>query len=136
MAQREAEHNSQDVFYRSPVGPAEASSSVQLGIRIKTQDEVSKVILRLWREGAGERLIELTSKSAEGAQDRFYTARIDLPDSGCLLWYYFIVATSSGTWYYGNNCEHLGGVGGIYDNAPPSFQITVFNKGAKTPDWA
>ena len=27
-------------------------------------------------------------------------------------------------------------MGGIYDNAPPSFQITVFNKGAKTPDWA
>ncbi len=136
MAQREAEHNSQDVFYRSPVGSAEASSSVQLGIRIKTKDEVSKVLLRLWREGTGEKLIELTAKTSESAEDRFYTARIDLPPVGCLLWYYFIVATTSGTWYYGNNSEHLGGIGSIYDNTPPSFQITVFNKGAKTPDWA
>ena len=136
MAQREAEHNSQDVFFRSPVGPAEASSSVRLGIRIKTKDEVSKVILRLWREGFGEQLIELATDSAEGMEERFYSARIDMPENGCLLWYYFIVATSAGTWYYGNNHEHLGGMGGIYDAAPPSFQITVFNKGAKTPDWA
>ena len=40
-----------------------------------------------------------------------------------------------GTWYYGNNPEQLGGMGTLYDHVPPSFQITVFNKGAKTPDW-
>ena len=59
-----------------------------------------------------------------------------MPDNGGLIWYYFIIVTAERTYYYGNNPEQLGGVGELYfDYAPPAFQITVYRKGAKTPDW-
>lgn len=136
MSGREAEHNSQDVFFRSPAGAAEAGSTVQLGIRIKDCEPQMKVILRLWQEAAGEQLIELTNMSAKEERDCFFQTSIKMPEKGCLLWYYFIVTSpDGGTWYYGNNMEHLGGLGGSYDGVPPSFQITVYNEGAKTPDW-
>ena len=135
MPQREAEHNSQDIFFRSPVGAAEAGSTVALGIRIRGRETIHKVILRLWKEGAGEQLTEMTTKAPADSDDRIYRADITMPDAGCLLWYYFIVATAQGTWYYGNNPEHLGGMGSAYDYAPPSFQITVYNQGAHTPNW-
>ena len=136
MPQREeAEHNSQDVYYRSPVGAVEAGKTIQLGIQLHMKEAVEKVLLRLWREGDGERLIEMTTKASENEENRLYTVKLPMPERGCLVWYYFIVAASSGTFYYGNNMEHLGGFGDVYENVPPSFQITVYNKGAKTPDW-
>ncbi|BEU87281.1 bifunctional glycogen debranching protein GlgX/4-alpha-glucanotransferase [Selenomonas sp. TAMA-11512] len=136
MSRREAEHNSQDVFFRSPVGAAEAGSTVQLGIRMKDCEPQTKVILRLWQESAGEKLIELANVSTKNEKDCFYRTSIEMPKKGGLLWYYFIITSpDEETWYYGNNMEHLGGLGGAYDGVPPSFQITVYNKGAKTPDW-
>ena len=131
----EAEHNSQDIYYRSPVGAAEAGTRMRIGIRLKTKEAIEKVLLRLWREGSGEKLLELTTKADARDEERFYAVEFLLPETGCLLWYYFIVASATGTFYYGNNMEHLGGMGDSYESVPPSFQITVYNKGAKTPDW-
>ena len=131
----EAEHNSQDVYYRSPVGAAEAGKSVKIAIRLRMKEAVSRVLLRLWCEGSGEKLVELSTKAAPEEEERLYSVHLTMPECGCLLWYYFIIAGAERTFYYGNNMEHLGGLGSCYDQVPPSFQITVYNKGAKTPDW-
>ena len=64
-----------------------------------------------------------------------YTCRISVPKTGCLLWYYFIVKTADKTFYYGNNASRLGGWGQQYGQEPPSYQITVYDRGAVTPDW-
>ena len=45
------------------------------------------------------------------------------------------ITTESGTYFYGNNAEMLGGVGVLSSSAPASYQITIYNKGARTPDW-
>ena len=134
------EHNSQDVYYRSPVGAVEAGTVLRLGIRLLLPERISKVLLRLWRESVGEQLIDLIPDHPDelGGMERkeqFYSAQVTVPDRGCLLWYYFIIATPSKTFYYGNNAEHLGGLGDRFDHVPPSFQITVYNKGADTPEW-
>ena len=129
------EHNSQNVYYRSTLGAAEAGSEVRLGLRIRTQEPIRQVLLRIWQEGVGEKLINLTSKDANDAEERFYSAEVAMPEKGCLMWYYFIIVSASGTCFYGNNPEQLGGLGELYHHVPPSFQITVYNKGAKTPDW-
>ena len=50
------EHNSQDVYYRSPVGAVEAGTVLRLGIRLLLPERISKVLLRLWRESVGEQL--------------------------------------------------------------------------------
>ena len=66
---------------------------------------------------------------------RRYACRISAPETGCLLWYYFIVKTADKTFYYGNNASRLGGWGQQYGQEPPSYQITVYDRGAVTPDW-
>ena len=131
----QAEHDSQKIYYRSTVGAAEAGSMVELGIRLRTKEDVRQVLLRIWREGAGEQLYPMQTIAPPEAEEKFYTAWAPMPESGCLVWYYFIITTATGTKFYGNNPEQLGGLGELYDQAPPSFQITVYDKGAKTPDW-
>ena len=130
------EHNSHSVYYRSTIGAAEAGSKIRLGLRIHTELAIKQVLLRLWQERKGETLLPLqVKKHVEGTTDYFFSTELELPDKGCLLWYYFIINTSQGTCYYGNNPEMLGGKGDVYDNVPYSYQITVYNKGARTPDW-
>ena len=73
--------------------------------------------------------------SEEARKKCRYACRITVPETGCLLWYYFIVNIADKTFYYGNNAARLGGWGQQYGQEPPSYQITVFDRGAVTPDW-
>ena len=75
----------------------------------------------------------LTGKAVQ--KKRRYVCRISVPETGCLLWYYFIVKIKEKTYYYGNNTAQLGGWGQQYKQEPPSYQITVYDRGAVTPDW-
>lgn len=137
---KNVEHNSQNEFYRNPVGAAEATASIRLRLRLELSDigDVAPFIqvkVRFWRERVGEMLYELLPEDPVGSE-MYYSAHIDMPEKGCLLWYYFIITMDGATWYYGNNAGRMGGVGLLSDNPPSqSYQITVFNKGAKTPDW-
>lgn len=133
LDRNEVEHNSQNIYYRAPIGAAEAGTSIRLGIKLSTGQDIRQVLLRCWHDREGENLVQLTTQDT--GTDRFYSVELDLPEKGCLIWYYFIITTNQGTCYYGNNNEQWGGVGDVYDHVPPSFQITVYNKGAKTPDW-
>ena len=136
MDNSNVEHNSQNIYYRSTVGAAEAGSQVRLGIRIKNTKSVRQVLLHTWADGSGEKWSNLTTRDPESAPEKFYSISVTMPDKGGLIWYYFIIVTADKTYYYGNNPEQLGGIGQLYtDYAPPAFQITVYQKGAKTPDW-
>lgn len=127
-------HNSQLKTYRNPVGAVSAKEQVKFGLDIGIDCKVSSVMLRTWQENIGETLINMTK--GESGKDRFkYTCVLDLPEKGCLVWYYFIIVSEKRTLFYGNNPERLGGEGKIYEQDPPSFQITVHNEGAVTPDW-
>ncbi|EKU70591.1 4-alpha-glucanotransferase [Selenomonas sp. F0473] len=130
----QVEHNSQDIYFRSIVGAAEAGARLRLGIRIRTSEPIRQVLVRLWQDRTGELLVPLETKDADGER-RFYTCRVNLPDYGCLVWYYFIITAESGTYFYGNNEEMLGGIGALGRTAPASYQVTVYNRGARTPDW-
>ena len=136
MDNSNVEHNSQNIYYRSTVGAAEAGSTVRLGIRLKTAERIKQVLLHTWTEGDGEKWSDLATRDKDDAPEKFYSLEWKLPEKGGLVWYYFIIVTADRTYYYGNNAEQLGGIGQLYyDYAPPAFQITVYRKGAKTPDW-
>jgi len=131
-------HNSQNIYFRNPTGAAEAGSRVRMALWLRTGEDVKSVFLRCWQDQTGEKLVpmqEAPGKYPGNAEEHYYTAEITMPPKGCLLWYYFIVTMPDGTYFYGNNRDQLGGCGELYHEAPPSFQITVYNKGAKTPDW-
>jgi len=136
MDRSNVEHNSQNIYYRSTVGAAEAGSQVRLGIRINTDEFVRQVLLHTWSESSGEKWWNLSTRDNDKSKEKFYSTEVTMPEKGGLVWYYFIIVTAERTYYYGNNPEQLGGQGELYfDYAPPAFQITVYRKGAKTPDW-
>ena len=130
----EIEHDSRQIYYRSPVGAAEAGSIIRIGIQVKTRETLS-ILLRTWSQHDGEKLVNMHTNEPIDAPERYYFADVQLPERGCLVWYYFIISSPSGTQFYGNSTDNLGGMGILCDNVPSSFQITVYDKGAKTPDW-
>lgn len=128
-------HDSQNSYYRSPAGAAGSDQYIRLGLDVQLPaDQVVSVLARFWREQVGETLMSM-EKTVDFAEGSHYTCVVPPQEKGCLLWYYFIVNTASGTLFYGNNPEQLGGIGQLYDQAPPAYQITIYEQGAKTPDW-
>ena len=137
---KNVEHNSQNEFYRSPVGAAESYSNVRLRIKLELDDIENQqadisVKARFWRERMGELIYVLDPEDPVG-REMYFSANIAMPEKGCLLWYYFIINVNGRIWYYGNNDARMGGLGYLRDDPPSqSYQITVFNKGADTPAW-
>lgn len=122
-------HNSRRLYYRSPFGAAPTDSQVVLRLDAAPEAAAAEVTVRLWLNGLGERLYPMTWDGAS------FVAAVPLPYIGCLAWYYFIIRQDQETWYYGNNTAQRGGRGQLYRDAPPAYQITVYDKETKTPDW-
>ena len=128
-------HNSQSKMFRSPFGAVCTNSSVNLSIEIGSDYNVISVKLRLWKDKLGETLVDMNKGNA--TKDGFrYTCTITTPKHGGVLWYYFVMTTADQQIiFYGNNERNLGGIGAVYQAQPPSYQITVYHAGAKTPEW-
>lgn len=123
-------HNSHEFYSRSVFGAVPSGSQVILRLgAASAAGPKCQAMVRLWRSNEGEHFI---SMEWDG---NAFKAVITMPDEGCLLWYYFIVQKDGNTIYYGNNIEHLGGKGALSAEVPPAFQITVYDKNSKTPDW-
>lgn len=123
-------HNSRQTLYRSKFGAVPAGSGLVLRLYAENADGYL-LYLRVWQEGDGEQILPLHRAEQEG----FYQVSVRLPEAGCLLWYYFIMDNGLEKLYYGNNAAQGGGEGQIYTQEPPSYQITVYDRGAATPAW-
>ena len=74
--------------------------------------------------------------SFEAGSFRMYECCVEAPSSSGLVFYCFLVNADGATLYYGNNRHHAGGLGEEYFAFPESrYQITVYEKDFKTPDW-
>ncbi|XOQ51869.1 MAG: 4-alpha-glucanotransferase [Succiniclasticum sp.] len=95
-----------------------------------------EVLLRLWQNDQ-ERRIPMTRVSPEAPDrhDALYEASIRTPGQGCLVWYYFVARKGQDICYYGTNEGEDGGSGRQTAKEPPSFQITVYDRDAVTPEW-
>lgn len=143
-------HNSHDTVYRMPFGAVPTGSTLRLGLKVISKEKPESVRVRLWM-GDQEIFYDMETEREEMRGEmrqpdvsisRFrdigvmYTAEIPMPDSGQLLWYYFVVEAEGTKAYYINNNEKLGGVGQtVSSHSDNSYQITVFDKDFKTPDW-
>lgn len=134
MDQKLILHNSQLPAFRSPFGAVSCSETITLRLKLDLANEPQTVELRLWNEGRGEEKItmSLLSKKKDGL---LYETVITAPANPGLIWYYFIIESGGVTSFYGNNQDYLGGEGQLYNTEPPSFQITVYKAGTKTPEW-
>lgn len=123
-------HDSQNVKYRKPFGAIEAGQNIELSIDINKSLLVAVEVINF--DG---------SKFNIGMEKRYlnngkfrYTAQINTSDSFGILEYYFIIIDGYNRIYYGNNDQHLGGIGQMYNYNPVPYQITVYEK-SNVPDW-
>lgn len=135
MLENQVFHHSQRKSCRNPSGAVCAGTRVKISIEVAEESGAQSVILRLWQDSVGETLLTMSKSGFAAPQRLKYTATVEMPEAGSLVWYYFILSTKEQTYFYGNNPEMLGGQGKLYEKEPPAFQITVHNRDAKTPDW-
>ncbi|KXG75271.1 glycoside hydrolase family 13 protein [Thermotalea metallivorans] len=128
-------HDSHQAFFRKPFGavPCRQRISIRISLQGK-KEEILQIILRLWDHQEGERKIPMVLCHTAHDQ-KSYETEISAPAAPGLLWYYFIITTREGIYFYGNNQNQTGGVGQIYLHEPPSYQITVYKEGATIPHW-
>ncbi len=131
----ELEHISDQRFFRHPRGAVTCNSTVRVRLSVKGAGVPRSVRVIYKTDGGNEQYANMPYVfSVLGAS--IYEKDLEMPETACLIWYFFEVATDSGIVYYGNNNQNLGGKGMVSFNYPShAFQITVYNEDYKTPDW-
>ncbi len=120
-------HDSRSLDCRAPAGALKTGESVRL--RLYVRGGASNVILRLWN--GEEELVTMKNKGLG-----VYEATVKAPKTPCLWWYDFRLEDPRGhRLYYGNARDKLGGVGAVYQDPPPGYQITVYNPAFAPPDY-
>ena len=124
------EHNSQNLLYRNPQGAVKTNTRIYLRIMVKSFSAPETVLCIINSEH-----IKMHYVFSAG-EARIYECFIEMPVFPQLLFYCFYVKADGEELYYENNSELLGGFGQITPDFPQKlFQITVYSKDYKTPDW-
>ena len=123
-------HDSQSLEFRKPFGAVEVGQKVKLSI-IVDKDILVAVQLTMFD---GTSLSKGMKKEYLNSGEFKYSVEIDTSDTLGLLEYYFILIDGYDRLYYGNNDEHLGGIGQIYNYNPVPYQVTIYEK-SYIPDW-
>ncbi|MBQ8954595.1 MAG: glycoside hydrolase family 13 protein [Clostridia bacterium] len=121
-------HDSRNPLYRTPSGARPAGEKVMMRLRAEPG---ARVALRVWWNDAEHKFPMKPSKVDAG----LFECSLPLPKTPGLLWYYFIIEDRGATYYYGNARDGLGGEGQLYDEEPPSYQLTVYDAAFAPPTW-
>ncbi len=127
------EHDSQNVFYRAPFGAVKTGEKVKL--RLSLENEKTPEIIRLITTFGEQKKEHPLKYLMRLGNLNIYECEIEVPEEPGLLWYYFEVSTDGKHLFYGNNSAMLGGMGKSYAEKPLPYQITVYKKNYKTPEW-
>lgn len=129
------EHNSREKFYRRPFGAVTCGTEIRLRIAVSGAGIPRAVRVVYMEDGKAEKRKDMSYLFHIGS-NCIYSVYIKMPEKAGLIWYYFELETERGKVYYGNNSKNLGGIGELSFEPPSnSYQITVYNKDYKTPDW-
>jgi len=124
------EHNSGKLFYRTPFGACPTDTEITLRLCVESFSIPEKVCCIIDNVEIPMHFLFETNGN------RIYECTITAPSAPCLIFYCFSVCADGSTLYYGNNSFHTGGLGEENCNIPESkYQITVYDKEYKTPDW-
>ncbi|MBP3361185.1 MAG: glycoside hydrolase family 13 protein [Clostridia bacterium] len=129
------EHNSQLSFYRLPFGAVTCGTEVTLRLSVSGAGIPHSVRCIISEDAGDEQTLDMAFVfEAVGAS--IYSCTVIMPSQPQLMWYYFVLEYDGGTVYYGNNPLCLGGTGESSEEVPVCrYQITVYDKEYKTPEW-
>lgn len=120
-------HNSARSKYRTPLGALKTGESVKLRLFVK-EISLEKVFLTVIN-GIYKEDLEMYRI------DSGFECEYCLPEKEVVLWYFFTIVSGNTRIYYGRNYEQTSGTGKIYWDAPPAFQLTVYNADFSVPEW-
>jgi glycosidase len=123
-------HDSQSIEFRKPFGAVEVGQKVKLSIKVDREIVVAVELIQF----DGTRLNMGMQKEYLNNGEFRYSVEIDTSDALGILEYYFILIDGYDRLYYGNNDEHLGGIGQIYNYNPVPYQVTIYEK-SHIPNW-
>lgn len=123
-------HDSQSIKFRKPFGAVEVGQKVELSINV---DKEVIAVLELIQFDGTKLNLEMEKEYLNNGEFK-YSTEINASDELGILEYYFVLIDGYNRLYYGNNYEHLGGIGQIYTYNPVPYQITIY-KGTYIPDW-
>ena len=126
----QAMHDSQSLEFRKPFGAVEVGQKVKLSIKVDKEIVVAVQLILF----DGTKISKGMKKEYLNSGEFKYSVEIDTSDTLGLLEYYFILIDGYDRLYYGNNDEHLGGIGQIYNYNPVPYQVTVYEK-SHLPEW-
>lgn len=119
-------HNSFNEIYRKPLGAIVENTKVEFFL--KTDENYDTVSFRIW-----------TQEDMEKRYDMKYTGtgfktELEFENPGT-YWYYFILNKEGKTYYYYCKDGYTGGEGWSGEEPRGSFQVTVYSKALRTPEW-
>lgn len=123
-------HDSQSLEFRKPFGAVEVGQKVKLSIKVDRELVVAVQLILF----DGTKISKGMKKEYLNSGEFKYSVEIDTSGALGLLEYYFILIDGYDRLYYGNNDEHLGGIGQIYNYNPVPYQVTVYEK-FYMPKW-
>ncbi|SHK80385.1 pullulanase [Clostridium cavendishii DSM 21758] len=126
------QHNSQETYFRNPFGAVRIGTEVEISIEVEGECEALLEIVRF--NGSTETINMFIDKRIEGSNIIVYKGLIDTSKEVGLINYYFKIVKDNQVFYYGNNKNHLGGIGEIYVENVPMYQLTVYEDN-KIPSW-
>lgn len=135
MRQMDICHNSFDINYREPFGAVARGSNVTLTIDVHSRLDVSRVVLHYILDKSDQEHTKVMDLYSEEHQYNSFEGVVAMPDEPQLVWYYFEIITTDTTYYYGRVNIEESGEGVIYEQVPPSWQITVYDERYDTPKW-
>lgn len=120
-------HDSASPVYRDPAEALQPGQNVTLRFRTRLS-AVAGVYVTLLSEGFRQDY----PMYGEGG---LFSTTISAPEKPDVYWYYFNVSVENRVYYYGAEGGQTAGIGCVYTEPPPAFQLTVYDSGFDTPDW-
>ena len=130
-------HDSTKEVFRYPLGAVKCGTKISISLK-PFEIEIEKATLCLLKDGMVER-IHMAVQSDEDEQDMLRVSFVADGSFRCgaVLWYWFEIELRGGAvCYYGADSPWPSGLGRLYQNPPPAFQITVYDADFETPSWA
>ncbi|MDR0876082.1 MAG: glycoside hydrolase family 13 protein [Clostridiales Family XIII bacterium] len=125
-------HDSAKERFRRPLGAVPCETEVAIYLRVGDL-HIERAALCLLQDGRISRLEMFPEEDLLSARSVVHGRN----GTGDVLWYWFEITLQGGSiCYYGADTGCNTGLGRLYRNPPPSFQITVYESSFHTPDWA
>ncbi|MBQ4160663.1 MAG: hypothetical protein IJD83_07010, partial [Clostridia bacterium] len=129
-----AEHNSQNLFFRSPFGAQKCSTEVTLRLGIRSAEWPKSLRVKYTIGDSDAQYIGMYFYTTM-LDTTYYEAKLTLPAVPGLVFYVFEIEMHDKVYIYGNNVSRYGGAGQLYEKNAIPYQITVYDAAYETPSW-